>query len=157
MGVGEISKSVCIVRCSDGGTGTGFLVDFEGRLCVFTYNHLLDSPEHCAGTVCEFGFLTRTTETHRFHLDPNSVFFTNSEHLDYSIIALDRPDRRKIKPLEVDEKVQAKKNTNVTIFGHPNGEPLAVSSGVLMTISEDGIVAYASGIFGFSCDIFNNW
>ena len=101
----------------------------------FTNNHVLGSPEHCPGSVYKFGFLSSTTKTHRFHLDPDSFFMTSSEH----IIPLDSPDRRK-KTLEVDEKVQTKKNTNITIFAHPYGEPLAVSFGLLMTISEDGLV-----------------
>lgn len=156
----EYAKSICKIKIPGGFVATGYSVVIFGVLCIMTNNHAIDTIDTAKGCRCIFRYLESDSKTIEVRLDPDFFFFTNnSNDLDFTIVALVEivPTADMPPPLELSTTFPFRNGQMVSIWGHPSGQPLTMSSGQI-TRTEDKTISYASSTLGGSSGspVFDN-
>lgn len=158
----EVSKSVCRLNYArESGFGTGFMV--SPRL-LMTNNHVLRDETDAANTKAEFNYENNTDkrleQVVSVKLRPDQFFLT-SKDLDFTIVAVDDPNRisefgyNKLFP----EEGKAVIGEHINIIQHPNGEPkkLCVSNNQLVDVLDNYIHYVTDTLPGSSgAPVYNN-
>ena len=158
--VGDCGKSVARISIGDE-TATGFYcrLDSDGCLidCLITNHHVLENPASASAACVDFMCLTEediVCPSRRVALQPQRLFWTSPTvregGLDVTIVAIRSGDvelQPPLIPLQFDPvPVEIPARFMVTLYGHPDGEPLTQSSeNVTNIIEENNQIQYASG------------
>ena len=125
----KAQQAVCRIKTKSS-WGSGFLVAWpqkkDGKLCILTNNHVLDSQQVANTAQVEFRwqdpetkeFIGKKDHPFEVRLDPASLFCTSQE-LDFTLVAIgmsfgicDPVRLASLDPAEADQ---------VNLFGHPQG------------------------------------
>ena len=110
----KIAKSVCCV-VTDGGVGSGSLVDWKGRVWLYTCHHCLPNEEAARGATFFLGDYDEgidPADQDGGTLDPAAGYFAD-ETLDYALVACETEPKTK-------ELID---NATVSALQRPQGTP----------------------------------
>ena len=139
----QSKKSVCKIKCKEGGNGTGFfckipLKDKWNYLRVLmTCNHVLDKQLINKGETINFS-LDNDKVNISIIIDDSRKCYTN-ETYDITIIEIKQNDDLDIEFLEVDKKgnIEDYKQKSIYLIQYPHGKRVEYSNGVIKNINED--------------------
>ena len=141
-------KSVCKIKCEDGGIGTGFffLIPFPDKIrrlrALATNNHILEESDIKIGKKIEFSI---NNEKKKFNIviDNSRKVFTNKKY-DITFIEIKKKDGIKDDSfLEIDDEIFEEnikdifKDKSIYLLHYPNGKNAEASEGLIKSISID--------------------
>jgi V8-like Glu-specific endopeptidase len=159
-----LSKSICKISLYDEqggrmGTGTGFCATVEGIHVLATNCHVVSSIEVARRSKCLFGYTHKSNNTKNevpleFD-DKNVVSFWSADgvegkELDFvfitSLLLDDMIARRCVVPLTFYSYPEAlRDNEPVTVCGHPHGNTLSLSIGLVLPSCKGMKIAHTAG------------
>lgn len=120
------SKAVAKVVMAEGGSGTGFFISSDGLF--ITNNHVLPNLR-CMKDACGGVKIIRD-----YHIGGDAEVFTvkeviaQHEYYDFTILRVENPTGEKIPYLELSTQDISKRDTSLSIIGHPFGGALRLSN-----------------------------
>lgn len=158
----EVAKTICRLNYARGsGFGTGFLV--SPRL-LMTNHHVLEDKDSAANTVAEFNYENDQSmhleDIISLSLRPDQFFLT-SEELDFTIVAINEPERAATLGYNklFGEEGKAVIGEHINIIQHPNGQPkaLCVSNNQLVDVFDNYLHYVTDTLPGSSgSPVYNN-
>jgi len=144
----EAAARVCYVQSGEA-KGSGLLVEWNGRPCIITNNHVLENEEHAKNATVLFNYRRSkdTASKCRPLDDPDGLFvcspfsqpmnsaLVDAHHLDYTLVEVEAADvaklsdRLSIKPLVLWPTFEAREDqqnqwyeAQACVIGHPGGD-----------------------------------
>lgn len=117
-----------------GGWCTGFLVDDK---TMVTAGHCISDQSDCDDMAIIFDYSYRTGQERLESINKHDLYrckkiihrkVSGKRGIDFAIIKLDRQAKGR-EPLQIRTSGTLKKNSSLTVLGHPSGLPLKVASG----------------------------
>ena len=138
----ERMSQVCKVITGDH-TGTGFYAILQGVDCLVTNAHVINSSDHACNAICEF---TIDGSNVSLSLLPQKLFWSSPRaDLDCTIVALHKPETCILHQVTLAADLSSiAEEKDITILGHPDGEPLHMSSGRITQIVCEKKLAYSA-------------
>lgn len=151
----QMENSICKIKCSDGGYGTGFFINIINihnwnslpLKALITNNHVLKENDILPGKKI---FFSLYNDKHKLEIliDESRKIYT-SEKYDISIIELKQNDGIKADAfLEIDRKVwkdnpiEIFKKMSIYLLHYPNGIEAKLSDGTIQNIEEDNFTIH---------------
>ena len=145
----QSEKSICKIKCKDGGCGTGFfsLIPFPDQTMrlrtLMTNYHILNKSDVEMGKKIEFS-VNNDNKKFNIIIDSKRKVYSNKTY-DITIIELKKEDGIKDDSyLEIDEQIFEKKgiqefiHKSVYLLHYPNGEKAENSQGEIKSMALDG-------------------
>ena len=144
----QMEKSVCKIKCKEGGHGTGFfcIIPFPDRnnqiSVLITNNHVLGEKELKIGNVIIFT-LNDDEQTYSIYIDKNRKIYTNHVPYDITIVEIKYNDNLNINELEIideiynNESIKKYEEKPVYIIHYPDTTKIEYSFGYIKGIIEE--------------------
>ena len=146
----QMEKSICRIRCSKGGYGTGFFCEFSNPddwnsapfRVLMTNNHVLGSEDLQIGKKINFT-INNGIEFHEILVDESRKTYTNEDY-DISIIEIKQTDGIPHESfIKVDNQIYqqnlqlALKNIPIYLLHYPKGIEIEKSDGIIKSVGDD--------------------
>ena len=144
----QTEKSICKIKCSEEGSGTGFfcVIPFPDKFnllpVLITNNHVLQKKDISKGKIIKFS-LNNEKQFFEISIDSSRKAYTNEKY-DITIIEIKKTDNLNVNDfLEIDENIykdnlnDTYKQKSVYLIYYPYGKKASYSNGVIKSINED--------------------
>ena len=144
----QTEKSICKIKCSKEGSGTGFfcVIPFPDKFnllpVLITNNHVLQKKDISKGKIIKFS-LNNEKQFFEISIDSSRKAYINEKY-DITIIEIKKTDNLNVNDfLEIDENIykdnlnDTYKQKSVYLIYYPYGKKASYSNGVIKSINED--------------------